>query len=259
MVLAVDIGNSYIKFAVFDETDAVRSFFSISSYPLRSADEYRLLIKQFLCEDDTDISLECAVISSVVPSITLPISNAVSRLTGKRPFIIGAGTHTGFRIKINESSELGADIVSNVAAARTLYSNPIVIIDAGTATTLTAVDSNGDVIGTIIHPGIKICSDVLSRSAAQLTDVVLSYNNKLIGQNSTESIQSGLINGHSSMIDGLISKIRAQLCTDGTSLSIVATGDYAELVIPYCSEKIDIVGDLTMRGSIILYRMNKRK
>lgn len=257
MLLSIDIGNTFIKFAVFNDSDEILQRFSLSSYPARSSDEYELLIRQFL--SSSDLCVDAVVISSVVPSLTSPISTAANNITSSRPFFIGAGTHTGFKIKINDSSELGSDIVANTAAALKIISPPFVIVDMGTATTLTVIDKFGDVVGTIIHPGISVSQKSLSNSAAQLYDVTLLKPKKLIGQNSAESIQSGLINGHICMIDGLISCIRREICSsDGLHLSIVATGDFADYVIPYCSEEIMIVPDLTLRGNTVLFRMNRR-
>ncbi len=258
MVLSCDIGNSYIKFAVFGDNDEVLYGFSVATSVKRSSDEYRLLIKQFLNSAPVDFEITDAVISSVVPSVTSAISKALSDYTA-RPFIIGSGTHTGFKIKIYESSELGADIVSNVAATRDAAGYPAIVVDMGTATTLTAVDTNGDITGTIIHPGLGVCSHALTESAAKLSDVMISQPEKLIGQNSNESIKSGLIFGHACMIDGLISKMESEICTDNCDIKLIATGEFAPYVAPFCERKMEIKPDLTLRGNVLLYRLNRKK
>ena len=259
MLLSIDIGNSVVKFAVYDLPclEAITGF-RIAAIPVRSADEYRLLIGQFLSEKNLDDKIEAAVISSVVPSLTAPIYSAAQDISGAKPFMIGSGTHTGFRISIDIHSQLGADIVSNVAAAKLALAPPMVIVDLGTATTLAAVDAGGDLVGAIIHPGLQISLDALSRSAALLSDVPLIKPNAIIGQNSTASIQSGLIYGHIAMIDGLLDQLAETLCKSGNSLSIVATGGHAEAVIPYCKHSMEIVPDLTVRGAASLFMLNRK-
>ncbi|MBR6917384.1 MAG: type III pantothenate kinase [Clostridia bacterium] len=257
MVFSIEIGNSFIKSAVFDDNDIIISRSSFASKTHRSSDEYRLLIKQFL-DETLQAKIDAVVISSVVPSITPSVSRALEELFGIKPFIIGSGTHTGFKLKIKDPSELGADIVSNTAAAKADHKTPIIIIDMGTATTLTAIDRSGDLTGVIIHPGIKVCASALSDSAALLSDVDISKPKNLIGQNSAQSIQSGIINGHIAMIDGLIERLSMELCDNEDELSLVATGEFSPYVVPFCKHSITIDRDLTLRGSVILYRMNRR-
>lgn len=259
MLLSIDIGNSVIKFAIynlpsFDKTAG----FHVASSSIKSSDEYRLIMNQFLAEFQLTEQIDASVIASVVPSLTTPIYQAAMQISGCKPFIIGAGTHTGFKINIDIHSQLGADIVANVAAARLTRKPPFVVIDMGTATTLTAVDHNGTVVGTIIHPGLKISLDALSHSAALLNDVPLTKPTVLIGQNSISSIQSGIINGHICLIDGLIRKLRETLCNNDETLSLIATGGHAGTVIPFCRNKMEIVPDLTVRGAAVLFHMNRK-
>ena len=260
MILAVNIGNTYINHAVFGDDDRILLKFSISSFPAKSSDEYRLLINSFLAEHENKfackLALEYAVISSVVPALTPAVSEALYNIVGKRPFIISSGTHTGFRIKIDNCSELGSDIVADVAASKLIADPPFVIVNTGTATTLTVVDKSGDVIGSIIHPGLFVSASALSNSAAKLYDVSITRPGKLIGQNSDESIKSGLMFGHSCMIDGLVSKIKSEICGVSDSLHVLFTGDYSSILAPYCSCSEYVDCDLTLKGALILFRLN---
>lgn len=259
MLLSIDIGNSMIKFAVYSQPPLEKiAGFQIASSSIRSADEYRLHIGQFLSSFQLTDQINASVIASVVPSLTTPIYQAANQISGRKPFMVGAGTHTGFKINIDVHSQLGADIVANVAAARLICTPPFIIIDMGTATTLTAVDRSGDIIGAIIHPGLKISLDVLTDSAALLNDVSLTRPSVLIGQNSITSMQSGIINGHIFMIDGFIRQLRETLCNDTETLSLIATGGHAETVIPHCRNKIEIDADLTVRGAAVLYYANRK-
>ena len=259
MLLSIDIGNSIIKFAVYTSPELHKAAgFHVASTPVKSADEYRLLIRQFLSEAELDGQIDASVIASVVPSLMTPIYHAVWEICGSKPFIIGAGTHTGFQINIDVHTQLGADIVANTAAARQICTSPAVIVDLGTATTFTALDINGNIAGTIIHPGLKISLDVLSRSAALLNDVSLTRPREWIGQNTAESMQSGIINGHICMIDGFLQHLQEMLCDSSNTLSCIATGGHAETVIPHCRKTISIDPDLTVRGAAILYYSNRK-
>lgn len=259
MLLAIDIGNSMIKFAVYNKSSLEKTAgFQIAASSIRSADEYKLHINQFLFAFQLIDQIDASVIASVVPSLTTPIYQAATQICGRKPFMVGAGTHTGFKINIDVHSQLGADIVANVAAARLFCMSPFVVVDMGTATTLTAVDRNGNIIGTIIHPGLKISLDVLADSAALLNDVPLVKPAMLIGQNSISSMQSGIVNGHICMIDGFIRQLRQTLCQENETLSLVATGGHAETVIPYCRNKMKIDSDLTVRGAAALYFANRK-
>ncbi len=258
MLLAIDIGNSMIKFAVYNKPLEKIAGFQIAASSIRSTDEYRLHINQFLSAFQLSDQIDASVIASVVPSLTTPIYQAAAQICGHKPFMVGAGTHTGFKINIDVHSQLGADIVANVAAARLSCTPPFVVVDMGTATTLTAVDRNGNIVGTIIHPGLQIALDVLTDSAALLNDVSLVKPAVLIGQNSVTSIQSGIINGHICMIDGFIRQLRETLCEGNETLSMIATGGHAEIVIPHCRNKMKIDADLTVNGAAALYFANRK-
>ncbi len=260
MLLSIDIGNSSIKFGVFDLKDPSTSKcnFSLSSIKSRTADEYELLIRQFLSAYNCSDSIHHAVISSVTPSVIYSIQNAAYKICASVPFIIGSGTHTGFKIKIDDPAELGADMVSNTAAALTMCEAPVVIADLGTATTLAAVNRNKELIGSIIIPGAGLSLDALSNTAELLSKVSFKRPKNLIGTNSADSITSGVINGNIFMIDGFIRNLREQLCEDREKLSLIATGGYCHSIIPYCRNKFNIVDDLTLIGAALLYKRNRK-
>jgi len=274
MILALDIGNTNISICVFNPSSAnpySPSYkFRISSKNY-SSDEYKIIIRDFLFRNNViclsesykyidnqfDI-VDSAVISSVVPYLTETLAQAVSELCVKPPFIIRNGIKTGFGIKTKNPEQLGADIVSNVKAAFNFTSPPFVVLDMGTATTLTVVNKSSDIIGTIIVPGLKISLEALSESAAQLNDIVLEKKDELIGRDTQSSICSGVINGNIYMIDGFIRNIREQICpkdTD-TKLGLVATGGLSHHVIPYTRNKFIFEENLTLIGELLLYINN---
>lgn len=259
MLLAIDIGNSSISVGVFDisnrEQPIITSNFKITSKDL-SADEYTVRISDFLVRNRLQVN--AAVISSVVPSITDALSRAALKICGKKPFLITNGIRTGFGIKIKNPEQLGSDIVCNVAAALKLSGSPLAILDMGTATTITVVDTTKTVLGTIIIPGIKISLDALYDCAAQLSDIYLDTEPEIIGKDTKASICSGVINGNALMIDGFIRNIREELNIkeSGEKLNLVATGGLCNLILPHLRNKFIFDDTLTLFGMVYLYLTN---
>ena len=257
MLLAVDIGNSNIKIGVFEKSykNMVCSF-AVSSRFERSSDEFYLIFKQMLTEYSVFEKLDSAVIASVVPSLTDSVSRAVFKICGRNPFIIGSGTRTGFSIKIDVQSQLGADIVSNVAAAFTVCKPPFVVVDLGTATTITAVDSNGCLIGASIIPGAAVALSALNSSAALLSDMSIKTPVSLIGKNSQDSISSGVFYSNVFAIDGFVDSYSKILCNDDEKLGIIGTGGLASVILPACRNKFNIFDSLTLMGAASLFYNN---
>lgn len=281
MLLALDIGNSSISAGVFSIHSDRLSHTLVCTFKISSkfmtADEYVLAIHNFLqlheiqsklqwnkknisVPESDDRVIDCAVIASVVPALTDILAKAVVQLCGKQPFIIGQGTRTGFGIKIKNPEQLGADIVANTTAALAVCEAPLVILDMGTATTLTVVDDNRDLLGTVIMPGLKISMSALSLSAAQLNDVRLERPEEFIGRDTSSSIRSGVVNGQIYAIDGFIRNIREQLHTkdSGKTLGLIATGGLANYVLPYMRNKFIYDETLTLSGEVYLFRKNIR-
>jgi len=282
MLLALDIGNSSISAGVYSIHSKFISHTLVCTFKISSkfmtADEYAIAIHNFLqlydirsklqsvenyesvSEADGERVIDCAVIASVVPALTDILAKAVVKLCGKPPFIIGQGTRTGFGIKIKNPEQLGADIVANTTAALAVCEPPLVILDVGTATTLTVVDENRDLLGIVIMPGLKIAMSALSLSAAQLSDVRLERPDELIGRDTSSSIRSGVINGQIFAIDGFIRNVREQLHTkeSGKTLGLIATGGLANYVLPYMRNKFTYDETLTLSGEVCLFRKNIR-
>lgn len=256
MLLCIDIGNTNIDFGVFDGdcNDIVFSF-AISSLTKRTADEFLLVIKQMLSQNGIDVP-ECCCISSVVPSVTTAVSEACEKLCGRIPFIISSGTRTGFPIKIEIQSQLGSDIVSNAAAAFNVAKPPFAVVDVGTATTITVVDKNGNLVGTVIAPGAYISLDALNTSCALLTDVSFGCSKQIIGKNSQDSIRSGAFYGHVYMIDGFIDHIANELGVLQVELSLIGTGGMAENVLNHCKHNFTVIPNLTLKGAASLFCHN---
>lgn len=264
LLLAFDIGNSSISVGVFDITNRtspkIICDFKLTSRDA-SADEYTIIIKDFLSRNISDCSqVTSAAISSVVPSLTDKFIRVANNICNSQPFVVSCGIRTGFGIKIKNPEQLGTDIVSNVAAALNVISCPLAILDMGTATTITVVDADKNIIGTIIAPGVKIALDALYMSAAQISDVVLNGELELIGNDTKSSVSSGIINGNALMIDGFIRNIREELGIkeSGKKLNLVATGGLSELILPHLRNKFDFDKNLTLKGLAVLYCKNHK-
>lgn len=278
MILAIDIGNSSVSCGVFANAagtdltadDACLCRFKIAAKHL-SEDEYMLLIGQFLSLHGIGFrlsngqtastipssrTLDACVIASVVPSLTDTIARAAKRLTCVQPLLIGHGVRTGFGIKIQNPEQLGADIVANVAGAFLYVEPPFVVLDVGTATTITYVSPQKEILGTIIMPGIAVSMSALTDSAALLSTVSLEKPQELLGRSTSESIRSGVIGGHALMIDGFLRNIRETYPCDDKKLSLIATGGLAVSILPYCRNKFLQVTDLTLRGAVSLHVKN---
>lgn len=271
MLLAIDVGNSNIsvgvcRFASDRTPELVCHFkFGTNNY---SPDELSVTLEGFLrrfgvltADGTNDASaLNAAVISSVVPQLTDAVRIAAESLCGVQPFIIANGIKTGFNFRIKNPEQLGTDIVSNVAAALAKADAPLAVLDMGTATTITVVDNNLSILGTIIIPGLRTSLNALCSSAAQLSDIPLDGNLELIGRDTRASISSGVLNGSAYMIDGFIRNIREELGLkeSGTSLSLVATGGLFPLVRPLLRNKFLYSETLTLLGQCRLYAQNHK-
>ena len=273
MLIAFDIGNSSVSVGIFelssDATPNLISSFKISNKPY-SADEYTMYISSILsqrgfnyynyCNAANSHTISRSVISSVVPSLTPIISEVANSVCGRKPFIISSGIRTGFGIKIKNPEQLGADIVCNVAAALHSASVPLAILDMGTATTITVVDYTKSIIGSVIMPGLAVSMNALADSAALIRDVSLERGDALIGRNTEEAVNSGVINGTVYMIDGFIRNIREAYTDKNASekLSLIATGGLSQSVIPYTMNKFTYNENLTLLGAALLYQRNTK-
>ena len=255
MILALDISNTNIVLGGMENGEAVFTI-RLSSDLSRTPDEYSALISFSAASYNAELNqVEGVIISSVVPQLTAVLSAATRRLTGKTPLIVGPGVKTGLSIRIDDPGKLGADFVASAVAALHSYSLPCVTIDMGTATAIGVLDAKGNYIGGAICPGIAVSGSALSRKTAQLPNVSLQPPTSVIGKSTEDGMRSGLVYGTAAMLDGLLDRIEAEL---GETVTVVATGDYARGITPFCRRKIDIDDELLMRGLWLIYQKNRR-
>ena len=253
MILTLDMGNSNIVVGGIDEN---RLYFEerITTDHRKTSLEYAIMLKNILEIHKVKRSdIEGAILSSVVPPLNAPISSAVKKITGKKPFLVGSGMKTGINIKVDNPKSVGGDRIVAAVAAVAQFEGPIIIIDMGTATTLDVVDKGGSYIGGMILPGVKVSLNALVGNTAQLPQINLDTPKRVIGKNTVECMQNGIMFGNASMLDGLIDRVEKEL---GETCTLVATGGMSRFITPLCSHKITYVPDLLLRGLLILYRQN---
>ena len=263
MVIAVEIDNSRISFGIFDASDDMVASFAVATDLRKTSDEYAVTVGTIFDFYKIELCDICgAVISSVVPQLTDVIRASLGKLMGDiQTVVVGKGTKTGFPIKVDNPSELGADLVSNAAAAMSLLSRekisgtPCVIIDMGTATTVFALNERGEYIGGSIMAGVGISLDALHGKTAQLPAVSPAAPTRAIGKNSQESVRSGVILGNAMMIDGFIDRFTQEMRCNAEPC-VIATGEYADAVIPFCTHTLRYVPQLTLLGAYSIYKNN---
>ena len=255
MILAVDIGNSNIVVGCIAGQQIVREA-RIATDIVKTSDQYCVELRSILDLLDMDVhAVEGAIISSVVPPVLNSFKTAIIKLTGKVPLVVGPGIKTGLNILLDNPAIAGGDLIVAAVAALAEYKPPLLIIDMGTATTITAIDQKGNYLGGCICPGVKISAEALSSRTAQLPAISLEAPKKAIGRNTVDSMRSGLMMGAAAMLDGMIARMEQEL---GQSATVIATGGIARFVLPMCKREILYDKDLLLKGLLLLYENNKK-
>ena len=255
MLLAVDIGNTNIKFGIFNGDELMRTL-TISCNKDKTADEYSVELYSLIRVmgiHRTDFG--GCIISSVVPTVTARIDSAIRGLLHIEPLIVGPGVRTGLNIRIEDPSTLGADLVVACVAANAEYPAPCIVISMGTATVLCVIDRNRAMLGGPIAPGVMVSLNALTGNAALLVSVALDAPKSVIGNNTDRSIRAGVVWGTVCMIDGMIDRIEREL---GEKCTVVATGGMAKTIIPHCTHEITVKDDLIMQGLRLIYAKNQK-
>ena len=254
MLLAVDIGNTDTALGVF-ENEELRATWHMATAIHRMADEYAVLLLNLLHHQGLDKSdIKEVALCSVVPPLTATFEELFQRYFHISPLVVGVGIKTGFRIRVDNPREVGADRIANAAAAHHLYRGPIIIADMGTATTFDTVSREGDYLGGAIAPGINTAAEALFTRAAMLPRVELVHPKHAIGTNTIAAMQSGIVFGYVGLVEGVVARIQQEL---GEKAKVVATGGYAELIAKGTAVIDEVNPDLTLIGLRLIYLMNK--
>ncbi len=254
LLLCVDIGNTNIVLGAY-RGGQLQFLSRITSDTRRTGDQYAVeLLSILLLYKVQPESFEGAVVSSVVPGITPSVCHAIKKVLSVQPLQLTPGLKTGLNIKIDNPAETGSDLVAAAVAAKAKYPLPIIIIDMGTATTMTVVDENGDFVGGAIMPGLRVSLDALVGSASLLTGIALAPPKRAIGRNTADCMRSGAIYGSAGMIDSLCERFQKEL---GAPATVVGTGGLCPFIAPYCSTEMVIDELLLVEGLRLIYERNR--
>ena len=254
MILVIDVGNSHNVIGLFSN-EKLLTHWRIRTEWNRTADEYWVLIKEFIVLNKVDTeTIDDIVIACVVPPLVPILKEMAKKYFACEPIIVGPGIKTGISILYRNPAEVGADRIVNSVAAYEKYGGPIIIVDFGTATTFDAVSKKGEYLGGVIFPGIQISMEALFNNAAKLPRVELIVPAQVIGRSTIESIQSGAVHGFVGMIDNIVRKFREEL---GGKAKVIATGGIVEWISSQ-TKSIDVIDPfLTLEGLRIIYEKNR--
>lgn len=254
MLLVIDVGNTNTVFGAY-QGDVLRHHFRVSTAPGRTSDEWGILVEQLFAHaqvKSTDFT--SAICSSVVPPLQFTLEQMATRYFGVRPVFVGPGLRTGMPILYDNPREVGADRIVNAVAAWERYHCALIIVDFGTATTFDVVTPKGEYLGGAICPGIHISMDALFKHASKLPRVEFAVPDKVVGRNTVASMQSGLVYGYVSLVDGMCERMALET---GFGAKVIATGGLAPLLAG-ASKAIDVVDEyLTLDGLRLIHERNK--
>ncbi len=253
MLLTIDIGNTNINLGIFDGDNLTMSA-RLATERDKTDDQFAVEFLNIFQIYNVDFNIiQGAVISSVVPEITVHIKNAVEKLIGKAVVVLSPGVKTGLNIMIDNPAQLGADLAAGAVGAVSEYELPAFVVDLGTATKIYAVDKNRGFRGCMIAPGIVISLQALTKTSSLLPAISLEPPKKACGTNTIESMQSGIVLGTASMIDGLLDRFAEEL---GEPKTIIATGGLSAFIAPVCKRKLIYDSDLILKGLKAIYEKN---
>lgn len=258
MLLAVDVGNTNVVAALFENDEIVHEW-RIKTDRDRTGDEYLALLTILLKSDNfsTD-KISDGVLSSVVPALVGPFISVFERIIGKKPVLVGPDIYPELPVTIPDSAyyEIGSDLVCNATAAYTLWKTACIIIDFGTALTFTTVDESGKIAGVAIAPGLKTAVKSLFDGTAQLPEVSLVAPKDSLGLNTIQSIQSGIVLGYKGLVEGLIARIKDDLSKKTgiaqDKIRVIATGGLNSVLKPITDVFQEVDKKLTLRGLKII-------
>ena len=254
MILAIDIGNTNIVVGCIDDK---KTYFieRLSTVRTKTELEYAVDLKTVLDIyhiKKTDI--EGCIISSVVPQITNIAKLAAEKILKKEVMVLGPGVKTGLNIMMDNPGQLGADLVANAVAGLNEYPVPFIVIDMGTATTVSVVNDKKQYIGGMIMPGVGVSLDALTARASQLSEISIDAPKHVLGKNTIECMKSGVLYSNAAAIDGIVDRVEEEL---GEKATVIATGGLAKKIVSHCKKEIILDEDLLLKGLLVIYEKNK--
>jgi type III pantothenate kinase len=252
-LLCADIGNSHTTVGLVTKGE-VFLHWRVATDERRTADEWAVLIRNLL--DGSDVRPAGVAVCSTVPSVLHEWRDMLRDYYGDIPHVVvEPGVRTGVPILMDNPREVGSDRIINALAAATLYDGPSIVVDFGTATTFDVVSAKGEYVGGAISPGIEISLEALGRRGAQLRKIELLRPRHVIAKNTVEALQSGVLYGFASQVDGIVARMVDELApADG--VNVIATGGLAPLVVDECATVTEHQPWLTLRGLELVFHRN---
>ena len=256
MLLCADIGNSHTTLGLLEDGD-VMGHWRVATDERRTADEWGVLVKGLLHDSPVDLPVTGIAVCSTVPAVLHEWRDMLRIYHGDVPHVfVEPGVKTGVPVLMDNPREVGSDRIVNALAAAQLYDGPSIVVDFGTATTFDVVSAKGEYVGGAISPGIDISLEALGRRGAQLRKVELLRPRTVIAKNTVEALQSGILYGFASQVDGIVGRMLAELGLEPGQANVIATGGLAPLVVEECSCFTANEPWLTLFGLEIVFHRN---
>ena len=256
MILAIDIGNTIITVCGVEGENIVCQC-RVNTDRVKTSDQYCIDMKTMLEIYGVDAGrIEGCIISSVVPPVLNSFRTAIRKLTGKVCLVVGPGLKTGLNIQIDNPAQTGADLVVGAVAALREHKPPMILVDMGTATTISVLNAEGAFVGGCVCPGVKLSLDALTNKTALLPGISLDKPKKAIGRNTIDCMRSGIMLGTACMLDGMIQRMEEEL---GMKTTVIMTGGIGKFIHPLCRREMIFDEDLLIKGLAILYRENRKQ
>lgn len=246
MLVVIDIGNSNIVLSNY--TNQLGPTYRFTTDKTKSVDEYYVLLRDVLDGAD-DI-----IVSSVVPELNIIIKNLAAKYYDITPIFVGPGIKTGIKIIVDNPKEVGSDLVASAAAVLDEYSDNAIVVDMGTATTFTYIE-NKVIKGVAIMAGLITQRDALVHNASQLSQFEFRTPDKVLGTNTIDCLNSGLLYGHALMIEAMASKIKEEYNTTPT---LIVTGGASRFVKELLSYDTVVDDLLLLKGLVVIYQKNQK-
>ncbi len=256
MLLCADIGNSHTTVGLLDE-GTVLDHWRVATDERRTADEWAVLIKNLIADSAVGGPLAGVAVCATVPAVLHEWRDMLRAYYGDVPHVVvEPGVRTGVPILMDNPREVGSDRIINALAAANLFAGPSIVVDFGTATTFDVVSAKGEYVGGAIAPGIEISLEALGKRGAQLRKVELLRPRTVIAKNTVEALQSGMLYGFASQVDGIVTRMIAELRLQPGEVNVIATGGLAPVVVEECATFTEHQPWLTLLGLELVFTRN---